>query len=349
MSDSLSPERMSVRYEGEEEARNATGYGESTYKTVFDHLEEEESKGKRVFIKDILHYLVPPKQQPPKLAPSLSQRKRGIGTENGTNGVNGSNGDVHLNGTNGVNGSNKSAPFPFSTEGERSNPTIVPKALLEKFHFTFLIRDPHSSIPSYYRCTIPPLEDMTGFHEFYPDEAGYDELRRFFDYARESGLVRDKHTKLQNGTTNGDATNGHTDVPEVCLVDADDLLDDPEGIIRAYCKSVGLDFHPDMLNWDNDELQSEAKTVFEKWRGFHEDAIHSTDLKPRKHVSTSQIRDSVAKLILKQKKAAKTEEQWDAEWKEKYGEKAASVIRKTVDQNMPDFLYLKQFALKAEA
>ncbi|KAH0837563.1 hypothetical protein AYO21_05051 [Fonsecaea monophora] len=358
------PERMSVRYENDEDARNASGYRDSTYKTIFDRLEHEGAKGKRVFIKDILHYLVPPDQQPPKLAPSLQPVKRGIGTEkpshgvNGVNGTNGVNGAYHVNGANGVNGVNsvngdngtngvngtyhvngngvngtngihKKAPFPFPTEGEPGNPTVVPKALLDKFHFTFLIRDPHSSIPSYYRCTIPPLDDITGFHEFYPNEAGYDELRRFFDYAREAGLIRDRKDGVKNGVENGHVANGTAKVPEVCVVDADDLLDDPEGILQAYCQSVGLDFHPDMLNWDNEEDQKRAKAAFEKWKGFHEDAIDSTDLKPRTH-----------------KKAPKTEEQWDAEWKEKYGEKAARVIRKTVDDNMADYLYLKQFALK---
>ena len=48
-----------------------------------------------------------------------------------------------------------------------------------------------------------------------------------------------------------------------------------------------------------------------------------------------------------QKKAKKSEAQWDAEWKEKYGEEAAKMIRKTVDDNMADYLYLKQFVLKA--
>jgi hypothetical protein len=276
----------------------------------------------------MIQYLVPPSQQPPKLATSLYPPKRGIGTEtlvnghngtsdmngdhtNGTNGLNGANGHhansingsnganghQHVNGTNGVNGEHhvngngingtgKKAPFPFPTQCEQGNPTIVPKALLDKFHFTFLIRNPHSSIPSYYRCTIPPLEEMTGFHDFYPDEAGYDELRRFFDYARETGLVRDESAELENGNIGGPVTNGQTDVPEVCVVDADDLLDDPEGILRAYCRRVGLDFHPDMLNWDNEELQERAKVVFEKWKGFHEDAIGSTDLKPRTHVSS---------------------------------------------------------------
>jgi len=296
-----------------------------------------QNQGKRVLIKDMLYYLIPPDQQAPKLAPSLKSRKRGIGTETTSNGVdgisgihapNGVNSEHHVNGANGVK---KSAPFPYPTEGEPGNPTIVPRSTLEKFHFTFLIRDPHSSIPSYYRCTIPPLEDMTGFHEFYPNEAGYDELRRFFDYARETGLVQDKKNNgLKNGTGAGVAVNGHADVPDVCVIDADDMLDDPEGILRAYCKSIGLEFDPDMLHWDDEENQQRAKAAFEKWKGFHEDAIDSTDLKPRAH-----------------KKAAKTEEQWDNEWREKYGEDAAKMIRKTVDENMADYLYLKQFVEKA--
>lgn len=48
----------------------------------------------------------------------------------------------------------------------------------------------------------------------------------------------------------------------------------------------------------------------------------------------------------RQKKTTKTEEQWDTEWKEKYGEEAAKMIRKTVDENMEHYLYLKQFVLK---
>jgi len=63
-----------------------------------------------------------------------------------------------------------------------------------------------------------------------------------------------------------------------------------------------------------------------------EDAIDSTDLKPRTH-----------------KKKTKTEEQWDAEWVEKYGEEAAKTIRETVDQNMDDYLYMRQFVLKPKA
>jgi hypothetical protein len=42
----------------------------------------------------------------------------------------------------------------------------------------------------------------------------------------------------------------------------------------------------------------------------------------------------------------KSEAEWDAEWRDKYGEKAAKVIRETVDKNMEDYLYMKQFATK---
>ena len=240
-------------------------------------------QGKRLFIKDMISYLVPPEQRPTKIAPSLEIKKRGIGTENSngvTNGVNGANG---TNGTNGANGTKEStAPFPYHTQAETGNPTIVPKALLEQFQFTFLIRDPHSSIPSYYRCTIPPLDEVTGFYDFYPHEAGYDELRRFFDFARESGLLGNEKAGEANGTTDG-----HAAQAEICLVDADDLLDDPDGIVKKYCRSVGLDFKESMLNWDNEEDQTRAQNAFEKWRGFHEDAINSKDLKPRKHVCSS--------------------------------------------------------------
>ena len=133
------------------------------------------AQGKRVFIKDILHYLLPPDATQPQIAPSLDSPRRGIGTDKATNGVNGT--------------TSSSAPFPYHTHTEPGNPTVVPQSLLEKFHFTFLIRDPHSSIPSYFRCTLPPLVEMTGWDDFYPNEAGYDELRRFFDYMRKSGQV----------------------------------------------------------------------------------------------------------------------------------------------------------------
>lgn len=236
------------------------------------------------------------------------------------------------------------APFPYDTHSEPNNPSVMPKDLLEKFHFTFLIRHPRNSIPSYYRCCVPPLVEKTGFNEFMPEESGYDELRRFFDYCKDTGIVGPKVC--------GQEDNGAVARPnsvEICVLDADDLLDDPEGMLRHYCASVGIKFDMSMLNWDSEEEHKRAKDAFEKWNGFHEDAIYSKDLKPRATVSANTVRDPTFRqqLITSQKKIPKSDETLYAEWKETYGEKAANVIRDTVAANVADYEYLKKYAIKA--
>lgn len=49
---------------------------------------------------------------------------------------------------------------------------------------------------------------------------------------------------------------------------------------------------------------------------------------------------------VKKPKCTKTEEQFDAEWRDKFGEEGARVIRETVDRNMPDYLYMKKWAMR---
>lgn len=186
---------------------------------------------------------------------------------------------------NGTKSRPKSPPFPYNTPAEASNPTVVPREILERFHFTFLIRHPNRAIPSYYRCCIPPLVEKTGFNPFLPSEAGYDELRALFDYCKDTGLVGPKVCGRDDAPKQSNSAGPSDSNIEICLIDADDLLDDPEGILTQYCKSIGLSFTPEMLNWDNEEDHAFAKQEFEKWNGFHEDAIHSKDLKPRQHVS----------------------------------------------------------------
>jgi len=184
-----------------------------------------------------------------------------------------------------------------------------------------------------------------------PSEAGYDEVRRVFDYLREIGQVG---PKVAASATTGDAVNGsaasgaENGGVEICVIDADDLLDNPTGIIQAYCKSVGIDYSPQMLKWDNEEDHRIAKEAFEKWKGFHEDAIVSSELKPRAHVSIWTYFGSrfLAVLMGGQKKTPKTDEQLYAEWAEKFGEEGAKVIKETVDANIPDYEYMKKFAIK---
>ena len=257
------------------------------------HSYANTSQGKRVFIKDITYYIVPPEQQPAQIAPSLQKLpKRGVGTEDGATSGSDSEGSrpvtpakdsvVDLESPpKSPPSRSRSPPFPY--EGapvNKHNPTVVPREVLEKFHFTFLIRHPRYAIPSYYRCCIPPLVERTGFTPFMPCEAGYIELRRLFDYLKDNRLVG----PAVCGQDNGKVKMNPDDV-EICVIDADDLLDDPEGIMRQYCESIGLDFNQDMLKWDSEDAHEFAKQQFEKWDGFHDDAIDSKDLKPRQHVS----------------------------------------------------------------
>ncbi|KAK1535320.1 hypothetical protein CPAR01_08862 [Colletotrichum paranaense] len=206
---------------------------------------------------------------------------------------------------------------------EPTNPTVLPLSILRKFQWTFLIRHPRRSIPSYYRCTQPPLDAVTGWTNFNPSEAGYEELRRLFDYLIRERIVDEK---------------------DLLVVDADDMLDDPEAVIRAYCAHVGLDFTDNMLNW-TDEDTKVAQEKFAKWNGWHDDAIGSTSLKPRdkKHTLVWGIFRSM--LIPREKKVI-TRESEEAEWLKKYGEKGLKEIRECVDANVKDYEYLKKFAIQ---
>lgn len=199
------------------------------------------------------YYIIPPTRKPVSIAPSLLNR-------------------------------DESQPS--------SNPTVIPTNILEKFHFAFLIRHPKHSIPSYIRCTVPPLDDVTGWYDFLPEEAGYDELRRFFDFLRATGQVGPQIDGQPDHQMNGTAslaTNGTSDAVKdkanICIIDADDLLDHPAEIVEAFCNSVGIPYSDSLLTWDTEKDQQIAESAFEKWKGWHEDAINSSSLKARTHVS----------------------------------------------------------------
>ncbi|KAM5358709.1 hypothetical protein ACJZ2D_015052 [Fusarium nematophilum] len=105
------------------------------------------------------------------------------------------------------------------------------------------------------------------------------------------------------------------------------LIRHPRRAIPSYYRcTTGIDFKPEMLEW-NDADKNHARDAFEKWNGFHNDAIKSSALKPRTHAQTS------------------TTESEDKEWTTKWGPEAQKLIRKTVEDNVARYEYLKQFAL----
>jgi hypothetical protein len=285
------PERLSERYENDEEARIQSGFSTTTYQDVFDRLERDGSDGKRVFIKDMAYYLMPPNNQPASLAESLKSRRTGSSENSGQ----------------------------VKAESDLKNPTVVPLETLKKFHFTFLIRHPRRGIPSFFRCCVPPLDEITGFKDFMSNEAGYAELVRLFDYLREQKIVG----PAMAGEETGDGE------VSITVIDADDLLDKPKAVIEAFCRETGIEYTPDMLTWDDPENQKYVSDAFAKWVGFHNDAINSTQL---------TARTKAHKIV--------SEESENEEWKQKYGEEAQKVIRACVDENVPHYEYLKSFAIK---
>lgn len=181
------------------------------------------------------------------------------------------------------------------------NPTVVPLDRLKEFQWTFLIRDPVRSIPSYFRCTQPPLAQLTGFDHFLPEEAGYRELRLLLDYLRATGVVADGN---------------------LFVLDADDLLEHPAEAVRRYCAHVGIDYSPQMLRWE----KGVGCEAFDKWKGFHEDAIASDGLRKRE-----------------KKRAGRSLDDEERDWAAKWGPDAAALVRKTVLETTPDYEYLRSF------
>ncbi|KAL8670466.1 MAG: hypothetical protein Q9168_005006 [Polycauliona sp. 1 TL-2023] len=192
------------------------------------------------------------------------------------------------------------------------NPTLLPTSIIDLFKFVFLIRDPTSAVPSLYRCFIPPLSEQT--HEtpasLDPAEFGHREIRILFDYLRD---------KDSSSTT-------------PILIDGDDLLEDPEGILRPLCAYLGIPYSSSMLSWPTAEDHDFAFSLFEKYAGYHDDALDSTGLVPRGGGA-------------KKAQSLSREEQDDG-WRMKYGEEGMRMIRSTVDACRDDYEYLRPFRMR---
>ena len=120
-------------------------------------------------------------------------------------------------------------------------------------------------------------------------------------------------------------------------------------MIKAYCDEVGIDFSPSMLSWESQDDQKKAIKAFDKWNGFHNDAIGSNSLKPRTkaHVSAfHSVQHGKSSNTNTSKQKSPTVERENEEWRAKFGEDAQKVIRQTVDANIPHYEYLKSFAIK---
>ena len=130
------------------------------------------------------------------------------------------------------------------------------------FKHSFLIRDPAKVLTSVYK----------NWPEFAAKEIGFEEQRALFDRLWE----RDGRA------------------PPV--IDSDDLMEDPTGVVEAYCAAVGIPFLPEALSW---EPGARAEVLwYDKEQVWHKNLINSDGLKPqpRKTVDITETPDWVQEM-----------------------------------------------------
>ena len=75
------------------------------------------------------------------------------------------------------------------------------------------------------------------------------------------------------------------------VLDSRDLVDEPEGCLRALCETVGIDFDPEMLSWSPGSRETDG-CWGEYWYG---NALRSTEFKPYPR-TLGQVPDSHSEL-----------------------------------------------------
>ncbi len=118
------------------------------------------------------------------------------------------------------------------------------------FKHSFLIRDPRKSIRSLFKNSVKNYPE--GMNHFDATECGFQEMLVLYDF-----LVKEL---------------GESPV----VVDAGELLENPEGIMRAYCEATGIPFSKDMLEWEPGPVAD-----WGIWPGWHDNIIQSSGFKRR--------------------------------------------------------------------
>ncbi|CAG8656827.1 93_t:CDS:1, partial [Dentiscutata heterogama] len=125
--------------------------------------------------------------------------------------------------------------FIHTSEGS----PLQSKEFLSKFKHTFLIRNPEKSVKSYYKAANATYKAW--------DKANVPNSERveLFSSSR-IGLKesRDLYDLITNVTGE-----------EIPLVDADDLVREPEKVLRKYCEMVNVEFKKEMLEWKAERLE----------------------------------------------------------------------------------------------
>ncbi|XP_038046491.1 branched-chain-amino-acid aminotransferase-like protein 1 [Patiria miniata] len=156
------------------------------------------------------------------------------------------------------------------------------------FRHLFLIRHPLRVFPSWKKIYLQ-MTDMSpeDFHlddlppNLFPKGFGYREMNELFEH-----VMKEEHDQ------------------EAIIVDADDLLQDPKGILSALFKDIGLPFDETVLHWEAGDAVSEQWTIpraflqGNKLVGFYQNALDSTCfLKPKPLPDRSSISPDLFRFV----------------------------------------------------
>ncbi len=135
------------------------------------------------------------------------------------------------------------------------------------YRHTFLIRDPRKTLVSWLKL----MQDMTKCKQLDVVEA--DALFPALEGAMQ------QYELFKFLQSRGD---------DVIVIDADDLQNDPETILRKYCDSVGIRFQSTMLRWESgdeamrDWISALSYLVGNKNGGYYSAAMKSMSFEPSK-------------------------------------------------------------------
>lgn len=132
---------------------------------------------------------------------------------------------------------------------------------LDHFNHSFLIRDPAKVATSMFKH----------WPDFVLKEIAFIEQRQLFD------RLADKLGE----------------VPPV--IDSDDLLENPLGIVEAYCHSVGIPFLPQALNWEPGNREQVSWYDGGSWHGNLQES-DGLKQQPRTHIDISEAPDRVKEI-----------------------------------------------------
>ncbi|XP_022084378.1 branched-chain-amino-acid aminotransferase-like protein 2 [Acanthaster planci] len=134
------------------------------------------------------------------------------------------------------------------------------------FRHSFLIRHPAKVFPSWRKMLLKTLGE--------PCAKYMDNLQELPEYLFPPGCGFKEQCDLL------EYVERHLD-KEPIILDADDLLADPPGILSAYCHKMGIPYSPDLLSWEaggaiaDTWITSKVIAFANKLGGFYDDALQS--------------------------------------------------------------------------